>query len=92
MYFSAVRYFLCKSVSIHFYGVDSDVDQKLCTAVCQDAYCVTGLKNAYNFAVARCFDHAVRRFNGYCFSKNFGSKGAINNLVIWNNCSVYRSI
>ena len=69
-----------------------DPGQKLCAAVSQDAYCVTGIKNAYDFAITRCGDDAVSRFDRYSFSKDFCCKCIVCDLIIWNDLSIYRSI
>ena len=69
-----------------------DPGQKLCAAVSQDAYCVTGIKNAYDFAITRCGDDAVSRFDRYGFSKDFCCKCIVCDLIIWNDLSIYRSI
>ena len=68
------------------------MDQKLCAAVSQDAYCVTGIKNAYDFAITRCGDDTVSRFDRYGFSKDFCCKCIVCDLIIWNDLSIYRSI
>ena len=69
-----------------------DPGQKLCAAVSQDAYCVTGIKNAYDFAITRCGDDAVSRFDRYGFSKDFCCKCIVCDLIIWNDLSIYWSI
>ena len=69
-----------------------DPGQKLCAAVSQDAYCVTGIKNAYDFAITRCGDDTVSRFDRYGFSKDFCCKCIVCDLIIWNDLSIYRSI
>ena len=68
------------------------MDQKLCAAVSQDTYCVTGIKNAYDFAITRCGDDAVSRFDRYGFSKDFCCKLIVCDLIIWNDLSIYWSI
>lgn len=65
------------------------MDQKLCAAVSQDTYCVTGIKNAYDFAITRCGDDAVSRFDRYGFSKDFCCKCIVCDLIIWNDFSIY---
>ena len=50
------------------------------------------IKDAYDFAITRCGDDAVSRFDRYGFSKDFCCKCIVCDLIIWNDLSIYRSI